>query len=104
MRKNIKTKNNIIVALRPYIIGELMVAKPKTPPKKSAKCTQAQKKYKKRAKPDDAKLEVLEFVEDDEDEEQQFDVVPRGGKMSSGLLTSERNKIRETIVKKKLMS
>ena len=37
LRNDIKIKNNLIVALRPYLSGELMVAQAETPKKKSRK-------------------------------------------------------------------
>ena len=37
LRKDIQTKNHLIVAPRPYVTGELMVTKVETPPKKSRK-------------------------------------------------------------------
>ena len=45
LRKDIQTKNNLIVALRPYVTGELMVAQAETPPKKSQKSKPGHKKY-----------------------------------------------------------
>ena len=101
--KDITTKNNIIVALLLYITGELMVVEAEMPPIKMAKSKPMQKKYKKRAKPHDDELDVVEFVQDEEDEEQQLNVVPPSVQMSSGVLTSGQNKIRENIVKTKLV-
>ena len=98
LRKDIQTKNNLIVALCPYVIGELMITETKTPPKPSRKSKPEHEKYKKRAKLDDDKLEEME-----EKDEQQVEVVPPRGQMSSGILKSEHNRIRENIVKTKLV-
>ena len=107
LRNDIKTKNNLIVALRPYLSGELMVAQAETPKKKSRKSIPENKKYKKRAKPDeeeeDQQNEIIEFVEEEEEEEAEIEVVAPGGHLSSGVLTSEQNKIRENIAKTKLV-
>ena len=95
------------MALRPYLSGELMVAQAETPKKKSRKSIPENKKYKKRAKPDeeeeDQQNEIIEFVEEEEEEEAEIEVVPPGGHLSSGVLTSEQNKIRENIAKTKLV-
>ena len=53
LRKDIQTKNNLIVALRPYVTGELMVAQAETPPKKSRKSIPEHEMYQKRQKPDE---------------------------------------------------
>ena len=45
LRKDIQTKNNLIVALRPYITGHLIVAQAEKPPKKSRKSIPENKKY-----------------------------------------------------------
>ena len=67
LRKDIQTKNNLIVALRPYVIGELMVAQVETPPKKSQKLNPKNKKYQKRHKPnEEEEHEIIEFVEEEE--------------------------------------
>ena len=73
-----------------------------TPPKPSWKSKSEHKKYHKQAKPNDDELNVLEFVE----EEEQVEVVPLGRHlMSSGILKSEHNQIlRENIIKTKLVS
>ena len=103
----LKIKTNLIVALRPYLSGELMVAQAETPKKKSRKSIPENKKYKKRAKPDeeeeDQQNEIIEFVEEEEEEEAEIEVVAPGGHLSSGVLTSEQNKIRENIAKTKLV-
>ena len=49
-------RKDLILALRPYITRELMVAEAETPPKKSQKSKLERKKYKKRAKLDDTNL------------------------------------------------
>ena len=59
LRKDIQTKNNLIVALRPYVIGELMVAQAETPKKKSRKSNPENKKYKKRSKPDEEEEDLV---------------------------------------------
>ena len=100
LRKDIKTKNNLIVALCLYVTGELMVTQAETPPKKSSKSIPEHKKYQKRQKLDEEE-EILEFVE--EEEEQQIEVVAPGGHLSSGILSSEQNRIRENITKNKLV-
>ena len=67
LRKGIQTKNNLIVACCPYVIGELMIRNVEIPPKKSRKSKSEHKKYKKRPTlPDDDELDVLEFVEEEE--------------------------------------
>ena len=53
LHKDIQTKNNLIVALCPYVTGELMITEPETPPKPSRKSKPEHEKYKKRAKLDD---------------------------------------------------
>ena len=63
LRKDIQMKNNLIVALRPYVTGEMMVIEVETPPKKSWKSNPEHKKYHKREKPDENKDEMLEFVQ-----------------------------------------
>ena len=103
LRKDIQTKNNLIVALRPYVIGELMVAQAETPPKKSRKSNPENKKYQKRHKPNEEEEEIIEFVEEEEEEEQELEVVAPGGHLSSGVLSSEQNRIRENIAKNKLV-
>ena len=104
LRKDIQTKNNLIVALRPYVIGELMVAQAETPPKKSRKSNPENKKYQKRHKPnEEEEEEIIEFVEEEEEEEQELEVVAPGGHLSSGVLSSEQNRIRENIAKNKLV-
>ena len=40
LKKDVQTKNNLIVALRPYIKGELMVTQASTPPKSGEKKNQ----------------------------------------------------------------
>ena len=99
LRKDIQTKNNLIVALRPYLSGELMVAQAETPKKKSQKSNPENKKYQKISKPDEEEEEdhheIIEFVEEEEEEEQELEVVAPGGHLSSGVLTSEQNRIRE---------
>ena len=99
LRKDIQTKNNLIVALRPYVTGELMVAEVETPPMKSRKLIPQHKKYQKRQKPYEEEDEIIEFVE----EEQQIEVVAPGGHLSSDVLSSEQNRIRENIAKNKLV-
>ena len=47
LRKDIQTKNNLIVALRPYLIGELMVAQAETPKKSLGSLFQKIKNIKK---------------------------------------------------------
>ena len=47
LKKDVQTKKNLIVVLRPYIKGELMVAQVETPPKFAQKATSKHKKYKK---------------------------------------------------------
>ena len=101
LRKDLQTKNNLLVALRPYVTGEMMTGEAETPPKKSRKTNPVQKKYTKRPRPEEEEEEILEFVEEEDD--QQVDVVAPGGQLSSGVLTSEQNKIRENIVKTKLV-
>ena len=68
LQKDIQTKNNLIVALCPCVIGELMVREAKTPPKKSQTSNPEQKKYQKRQKPDENELEMLEFAEEEDEE------------------------------------
>ena len=102
LKKDVQTKNNLIVALRPYIKGELMVSQATTPPKPTKKSKPEQKKYKKRQQPKEDEQEVLEFVEEEEEEED-AEVIPPGGHISSGIFTSEQNRIRENIVKTKLV-
>ena len=75
--KDIQTKNNVILALRPYVTGELMITKAETTPKQSQKSKPEHKKYKKWPKTDDDELEVLEFMEEEESD-QQVDFVPPG--------------------------
>ena len=74
-----------------------MVAQASTLPKFARKGKPKHKKYKKRQHP-----EVLEFMEDEE-EDTQLELIPLGGQISSGILTSEQNWIRENIVKTKLV-
>ena len=92
LRKDIQTKNNLIVALRPYVIGELMLAQAMTSQKKSRKSNPENKKYQKRQKPDEEEEhEIIEFVEEEEEQEQELEVMAPGGHLSSGVLTSEQN-------------
>ena len=95
LRKDIQTKNNLIVALHPYVKGELMVIEAKTPQKKSRKSNPENKKYQKTQKPDkeedDDDHEIIEFIEEEEEEEQELEVVAPGAHLSSGVLTSEQN-------------
>ena len=46
LKKDVQTKNNLIVALSPYIKGELMVMQATTPPKSAKKSKPKHKKYK----------------------------------------------------------
>ena len=55
----------------------------------------------KRQKLDEDEEEKLEFIEEEEEEEQQIKVVALGGQMSSSILSSEQNRIRENIAKNK---
>ena len=80
-----------------------MVREAKTPLKKSWKSNSKQKKYQKRPKHDEDELEMLEFVEEEDEEEQQIEVVAPRGQMSSCILSSEQNRIRENIAKTKLI-
>ena len=84
-----------------------MVAQTETPKKKSRKSIPEKKKYKKRTKHDEEEQqqqnEFIEFVEEEEEEEAELEVVALGGHLSSGMLTSEQNRIRENIAKKKLV-
>ena len=80
MRKDIKTKKNLIVALRPYVTGELIVAQTETPHKSIPE----HKKYQKCQKPNEEEDEIIEFVEEEE-EEQQIEVVAPRGHLSSGV-------------------
>ena len=98
-KKDVQTKNNLIVALRLYIKGELMVTQATIPPKSANTSKPEHKKYKTLQHPEEDEQEVLEFVEDEE-EEVEHEVIPPG---SSGILTSELNRIRENIVKTKLV-
>ena len=91
-----QTKNNLIVALRPYVTGEMMSTQADTPPKQSRITKLELKKYKKLQISKDEELEVLEFEEEEDDEE-------LGGKISFGVLTSELNQIKKYIVKTKLV-
>ena len=45
LKKDVQTKNNLIVALRPYIKGELVVSQTTTPPRPTKKSKQEQKAY-----------------------------------------------------------
>ena len=83
LRKDIQTKNKLIVALRHYLSGELMVAQAETPKKNSQKSVPENKKYKKRTKLDEEEQqqqnEIIEFVEEEEEEEAELEVVAPGG-------------------------
>ena len=103
LRKDIQTKNYLIVALRPYVTRELVVAQAETPPKKSRKSIPEHKKYQKCQKGNEEEDEIIEFVEEEEEEEQEIEVVALGGHLSSGVLSSEQNRIRENIAKNKLV-
>ena len=46
---------------------------------------------------------IIKFVGEEEEEEQEIEVVAPGGHLSSGVLSSEQNRIRENIVKNKLV-
>ena len=61
LRKDIQTKNNLIVALRSYVTGGAMVAQAETPPMKSRKSNPEHKKYQKRQKPDEEEDEIIEL-------------------------------------------
>ena len=60
-------RKDLILALRPYITGELMVVEAEKPPKTSQKSKPEKNKYKKRAQPDDDELEVKELVEEEDE-------------------------------------
>ena len=79
-----------------------MVTQATTPPKSANMSKPEHKKYKKRQQPDEDEPGVLELVEGEE-EEAELEVIPPGGHISSGILTSEQNRIRENIVKTKLV-
>ena len=53
LRKDIQTKNNLIVALCPYVTGELMITEAEMPPNKYQKSKPEHMKYQKPPKPDD---------------------------------------------------
>ena len=82
-RKDIQTKSNLIVALRPYITGEMITKQDTKPPKQSRKSKPEQKKYQKRQKPEEEEVKLLEYSQEEEEELQ---VVPPGGQISSGVL------------------
>ena len=104
LRKDIQMKNNLIVALRSYVIGELIVAQAETPQKKSRKSNLKNKKYQKRQKPnEEEEHEIIKFVEEKEEEEQELEVIAPGGYLSSGVISSKQNRIRENIAKNKLL-
>ena len=63
MKKDVQTKNNLIVALRPYIKGELIVTQATTPPKSAKKSKPEHKKYRKKQQPEEEEPE-LEVPED----------------------------------------
>ena len=86
----------MIVALRPYIKGELMVMQGTTPPKSANKSKHEHQKYKKRQRPEEDEQEVLKFVEDEE-EEVELKVIPPGDQITSGILTSKQNRIKEIL-------
>ena len=79
-----------------------MVSQATTPPKPAKKSKPEQKKYKKMQQPEKDETEVLKFFEEEE-EEHDVEVIPPWGHISSGILTSEQNRIRENIVKTKLV-
>ena len=87
------TTNNLLVALQLHVTGEMMSMEAETPLKKSWKSNPVHKKYNKRPRLDEEDNKVLEIME--EEEEHQVEVVAIGGQISSGVLTSEQNKIRE---------
>ena len=58
-----QTKNNLIVALRPYVTGEMMITEVEIPPKQSRKTKPEHKKYQKQQISNDKELEVFEFEE-----------------------------------------
>ena len=62
LKKDVQTANNFIVALRPYIKGELIVTQATAPPKSTKKSKPKHKKYKKKQQPEEEepKLEVPE--------------------------------------------
>ena len=64
LRKDIKTKKNLIVALRPYVTGELIVAQTETPHKSIPE----HKKYQKCQKPHEEEDEIIEFVQEEEEQ------------------------------------
>ena len=59
LRKDLQTKNNLIVGLRSYVTRELMVEQAKTSPKKSRKSIPEHKKYQTCQKPDEEEDELL---------------------------------------------
>ena len=79
-----------------------MGTKVETPSKQSHKSKLEKKKYQKQQRSNDDELKVLEFVEEEEND-QQLEVVPPGGQIALGVLTSEQNQIRENIAKTKLV-
>ena len=88
LKKDIQTKNNLIVAFRLYIKGELTFTHATTPPMSAKKSKPEHKKYKKRQQLEEDELDVVEFVEDEE-EEADLEVIPLKGHVSSGTPTSE---------------
>ena len=93
LKKDVQTKNNLIVALCSYIKEELMITQAITPPKFAKKSKPENKKYKKRYQSEEDEPKVLEFVEDED--EAKLEVIPPGGHIASGILTSEQNQIKE---------
>mgnify|MGYP007109668437 CR=1 FL=1 len=73
-----------------------MVAQAEMPPRKSCKSITEHKKYQKWQKPNEEDDEIIEFVEEEE-EEQELEVVAPRGHLSSSVMSSEQNRIRENI-------
>ena len=68
LQKDLRTKSNLIVALRPYITGEMIMKQDEMPPKQSRKSKLEQRKYQKRQTPKEEEVELLEYSEDEEEE------------------------------------
>ena len=100
LRKDLQTKSNLIVTLRPYITGEMITKQDEMPLKQSRKSKLEQKQYGHKRQKLEEEIKLLEYAEEEEEEE--LEVVPPGGQISFGILTSKLNKIRENIVRRSL--
>ena len=98
LREAIEASKNLIPTLRPYINGHVSFRdEPTSPPKAPPKKIAVQRKPQKKKIREESDSEVGSSNDDEEER------ITPGGELASGVLSSEQNKLRREIMKKKLV-